>query len=115
MSGNLFTDDNPETTLEGLGFSTAEKTLASIDKIETYFDSLAKEQPVMAWTSPKTRPRRFLRTPQEISRYYSQQKMYRVLGLLNRAKTVFRKTGKPEMAVSIQILEQWMINYKRQK
>ena len=59
---HLFTDDNPETTLTGLGFKTPEKTIESIEKIERYFDYLESQQILGAWTSANTRPREFIET-----------------------------------------------------
>lgn len=34
-SKNLYTDDNPETTIEGLGFKDKEKAEESVDKVKT--------------------------------------------------------------------------------
>ena len=34
---NLYTDDNPETTLKGLGFKNKEIAIKSIKIVENYF------------------------------------------------------------------------------
>ena len=109
---HLFTDDNPETTLSGLGFKTPQRTLESIERVENYFDDLEKQQELGQWTPPKTRPREFIETKYQRHQYYRKQKMYRILGLLNMAKVVFRKTKSTDIFVSIKILEEWMEHYR---
>ena len=110
---HLFTDDNPETTLRGLGFKTPQKTLESIERIEAYFDLLESNQIIGDWTPSNVRPHEFIQTLEQCQRYYKKQKMYRVLGLLNRAKVIYRRTGNPNIGASIEILEDWMNLYKK--
>ena len=110
---HLFTDDNPETTLKGLGFKTPEKTLNSIKLIEEYFDNLEKTQKLNSYTPNNVRPKQYLQTIDEIHYYYRKQKMYRILGLLNRAKVIYKKTGSDNILASIDILMDWMENYKK--
>lgn len=110
---HLFTDDNPETTLKGLGFKTPKKALESIIKVEEYFDKLEYEQKLDNYTPENVRPRQYIKTMKEKHRYYSKQKMYRILGLLNRAKVIYKKTNSKNIFDSIQILEDWMDNYKK--
>lgn len=112
---HLFTDDNPETTLKGLGFKTPEKTIESIEKIEEYFNNLEKNQPLNSYTPNNVRPKQYLQTKSEIHYYYCKQKMYRILGLLNRAKVVYKKTGSDKILASIHILMDWMDEYKKYK
>lgn len=112
---HLFTDDNPETTLVGLGFKNVEKTLESIAKIEDYFDRLEQQQPLNAWTSNRTRPKEFIKNSIDCHKYYQKQKMYRILGLLNRAKVIYSKNGNPEIKESIVLLNEWMKQYKINK
>ena len=110
---HLFTDDNPETTLKGLGFKTPQKTMESIQKIEEYFNHLEQEQPIGGWTPPIVRPREFIDSVAKRHQYYRKQKMYRVLGLLNRARVIYARTGSLDISASIEILEEWMRLYKK--
>lgn len=112
---HLFTDDNPETTLGGLGFKTPQKTMESIQKIEEYFNHLEQEQSIGNWTPPNVRPREFIDSIAKRHQYYRKQKMYRVLGLLNRAKVIYARSGGDNILASIQILEEWMRLYKMYK
>jgi hypothetical protein len=111
----LFTDNNPETTLKGLGFKNINKTKESIIKIEKYFNKLCKKQKLNHWTSYKTRPKEFITTNKQKIKYFQKQKMYRILGLLNRAKTIYLQYPNPELKQSILLLKKWMKNYKQKK
>ena len=108
MSLHLFTDDYPETTLKGLGFSNLKKTKSSIAKIESYF-SKREEQQKIPGIPKKLRPVKKLTTKAESSRYFQNQKMYRVLGLLNRAKVMVKRIKEKEnIEKSILLLEDWV-------
>lgn len=37
-SDNLYTDDNPETTVAGLGFKNKEKAIESVQKLEQFIN-----------------------------------------------------------------------------
>ena len=47
---NLYTDDNPQTTLKGLGFKNKLKALQTITRVESYFDKMFKSQVIPGWT-----------------------------------------------------------------
>jgi len=111
----LFTDNNPETTLKGLGFKNIQKTKESIIKIENYFNKLCKEQKLNSWTSYKTRPKEYITSNKQKIKYFQKQKMYRILGLLNRAKTIYLKYPNPELKKSILLFKEWMKKYKDYK
>ncbi len=115
MSDNLFTDDNPETTLHGLGFKTPEITNKSIDKIESYFKERYRQQKIPGYPI-NLRPKTYLETKSDAKRYYQTQMMTRVLALLNRARSIYKKivSGKKreEYKLSISILQQWVDNHK---
>jgi hypothetical protein len=110
---HLFTDDNPETTLKGLGFKTREKTIKSIKLIEDTFSNLKKNQQINTCSPLNLRPRYILDSQRAIEKFYLQQKMYRVLGLLNRAKTIYSRYPKDTLKESIQILKNWMNEYHK--
>ncbi len=109
---NLFTDDNPETTLKGLGFKNKEKAIESIETIEFIFSKLKVEQIVNTCSPEFLRPRYYLDSKEIIEKFYLQQKMYRVLGLLNRAKIVSNRYPKNDILEAIDVLERWMDVYK---
>lgn len=109
---NLFTDDNPETTLKGLGFKNKEKAIESIETIEFIFSKLKVEQIVNTCSPEFLRPRYYLDSKEIIEKFYLQQKMYRVLGLLNRAKIVSNRYPKNDILEAIDVLERWMDEYK---
>ena len=111
----LFTDNNPETTLKGLGFKNIKKTKESIKKIEEYFITMCKNQKLDKWTSYKTRPKEYIKTKEQKIKYYEKQKMYRILGLLNRAKILYEKYPNPELKESIRLLQKWMKKYKKNR
>ena len=48
---NLFTDDNPKTTLKGLGFSNLNRAKLSIKKVEEYFNLRLINQEIPGFTS----------------------------------------------------------------
>jgi len=110
---HLFTDDNKETTLHGLGFSTLEKSKNSIRKIETYYNTLKKNQQINKYSPKNLRPRVYLDSKQHIEKFYMHQKMYRVLGLLNRAKTIHQRYPNPELEKSFNIFRIWMKKYHK--
>ncbi len=109
---HLFTDDNPETTVKGLKFKTLEDTKQSIQFIEFYFNQLRRNQKENESTPDNVLPKKVLKTKNEIITYYEQQKMYRIIGLLNRAKSIFKKYPNEELEKSIKLLEEWMQKYK---
>jgi hypothetical protein len=103
----LFTDDNPSTTIQGLGFKTPEITRESIKIIEKVLNRMRNEQKI-GYSNRKLRPCEKLDSQQMIDRYYKKQKMYRALGLLNRAKVIFKRYPSNNLKLSIKILEKYM-------
>lgn len=115
MNKHLFSNDNPKSTLHGLGFRTKEIAKESIQKIEEYFDNLKKKQKINEYSAEHLLPKVLLKNKKEIKEYYLKQKMYRILGLLNRAKVIYKIYPNNELKKSIQILNFWMKKYKLSK
>lgn len=90
---NLFTDDNPKTTVKNLGFKNKEKAIESINIIENHFNLLQKKQKIPGYSPNNLLPKKYIKTKKECNNYYMIQKKYRVLGLLNRAKTIIKKNN----------------------
>jgi len=109
---NLFTNDNPETTIKGLSFKTKKDTIMSIHKIESIFNNLKKHQKINQYSPPNLKPITYFDTKKSIEKYYLKQKMYRILGLLNRAKVIYKRYPNNELKGSISILQSWMDDYK---
>lgn len=116
MSNNLFTDDNPKTTLKGLGFKTPEISKQSIKLVEEYFNSRLKKQKIPG-TPKNLLPTQRLNDREESIRYFANQKMTRILGLANRAKSVIKNTNnkikQENLQASIDILENWIDKHRR--
>jgi hypothetical protein len=112
---NLFTDDNPETTLHGLGFKNQETAVNSLERIETHFNNLRSQQSVPGDSPINLRPRQYLSTKKDVYVFYQRQKMTRVIGLLNRAKSLIKRTRRAkkihDFQQAIYILEDWMEAY----
>lgn len=109
---NLYTDDNKHTTLKGLKFKDKKAAKESIQKIEDYFDNMYSKQKIPAYSNKKTLPKKYLETKSEAKRYYKIQKMYRVLGLLNRAKSMLERVDSEDIEDSVEVFEKWMKKYK---
>jgi hypothetical protein len=118
---NLFTDDHPKTTLHGLRFATPQLTQSSINKIENHFDYLLNHQYLPGYP-PSLRPNTYLKTQAQAKSYYQTQKMYRVLGLLNRAASIYKNMGKTKtpniqkkknIKESISLLKKWVNTNKK--
>ena len=90
----LYTDDNKDYTITGLCFKTKICAKKSILKIEKEIDAIKNKQKENDFSPYFLHPRKFLSSKNEIKRYYSIQKMYRVLALLNRANVLFTKQKK---------------------
>ena len=78
QKGTLYSDDNPKTTLKGLGFKNEDKAKETIEKVEKYFDKLMKKQKINSYTPDNVLPKKLLTTKKEIKKYYQLQKMYRI-------------------------------------
>ena len=112
---NLFTDDHPETTLHGLGFSSLKKSKDSIQLIENHFNQLSSHQNIPGY--PKNlKPDKFLKNKTEVKRYYNNQKMTRVIALLNRAQSIKKITKNKdkllELEKSITLFKSWVGKHK---
>jgi hypothetical protein len=112
---NLFTDDNPETTLHGLGFKNKGVALASLDMIENHFNYLYKKQKIPSMSPKNIRPKEYLDNPNSALVFFQRHKMTRVIGLLNRAKSLIKRTLNPDkimdMGEAIHVLGNWMTSY----
>jgi hypothetical protein len=112
----LYTDRNPITTLKGLGYKNEKVAKNSIKLIEIHFSQLYKKQKLNSWTPFNVKPKKFITNKTQSYKYYQTQKMYRVLGLVNRAKgMVHRIDNNKQMIKSIKIFEKWMQKYKNNK
>ena len=114
---NLYTDDNPKTTLKGLGFKNKDKAIETIYKVEKYFDNLMREQGIPGYTPPNVLPKIYLMNKEESYKYYLKQKMYRILGMMNRAKGMLNKVSdekKQNFKEAISVFEIWMNKYKKE-
>jgi hypothetical protein len=106
---NLFTDDNPETTIKGLKYSNKIAAKKSIEIVEKHFNSLLKQQKIPGNSPANLRPKKTLNTREEATRYFEIQKMYRILGLRNRAKV---HSKHPDIHEAFMVFDAWMKNYK---
>lgn len=110
---SLYTDDNPKTTLKGLGFKNKEKAEETIKKVEEYFENMKKKQKKNSWTPDNVLPKKYLKTNKEINDYYQLQKMYRILGMNNRAKGMLKNTkNNDNLKEAIKVFDKWMKKYK---
>ena len=110
---SLYTDDNPKTTLKGLGFKNKEKAEETIKKVELYFDNMKKKQKKNSWTPDNVLPKKFLKTNKDINKYYQLQKMYRILGMNNRAKGMLKNTkNNNNLKDAIKVFDNWMKKHK---
>jgi len=108
---NLFTDDNPETTIHGLGFSSKIKAIKSIEKVEKHFNKLLKKQKINTMTPDNLRPKKLIKNKEDAIKFYEMQKMYRIIGLRNRAKVFIQKNKDIEEA--FQVLDNWLKEYNK--
>lgn len=112
---NLYTDDNPITTLQGLGFKDKKKAIHTIKTVEKYFDELKKKQKIPGYTPKNVLPKIKITNKKQCVDYYNKQKMYRILGMLNRAKGMIKRVQNTDnIKEAILVFEKWMNNYKQQ-
>ena len=111
---NLYTDDNPETTIKGLGFKNKEKALHTVETVEKYFESLKKSQKIPGLTPEKVRPQKLLQSKEDANKYYQTQKWYRIMGMLNRARgMIYRVNNKKDIMEAMIVFEDWIkYNYR---
>ena len=113
---NLYTDDHPETTLKGLGFKNKKIAKQTISKVEKYFNLLKKKQNIPDWTPNNVRPKIYIEDNNQNNSYYDKQKMYRILGMSNRAKGMIHRIKKnKKIKEAIQVFQEWLVNYKKKK
>ena len=113
---NLYTDDNPKTTLKGLGFKNKEIAIKSIKIVENYFDQMYARQKIPGITPDNVLPKQMLNSKKDAKKYYKKQKMYRILGMSNRAKGMVDKIANNiNIKQAIQIYEKWLLKYKKSK
>ena len=112
---NLYTDDNPQTTLSGLGFKNKKKAIETVQKVEKYFEIMKQNQVIPGYTPDSVLPKEFISTKNQLNKYYNKQKMYRILGMLNRAKGMINRIQNADnIKEAIVVFEKWMNNYKQQ-
>lgn len=113
---NLYTDDNPKTTLKGLGFKNKEVAIKSIQIVENYFNQMYMDQKIPGITPDNVLPKKKLNNKRDAKKYYQKQKMYRILGMSNRAKGMVDRINKNKnIKQAIQIYEKWLSKYKKSK
>jgi hypothetical protein len=131
MNKRLYTDDNKEFTIKGLCFKNKECAINSIKIIENTINNIMKNQSINSYSPDYLHPKQFLYTDLDIKKYYTQQKMYRILALLNRSKVLFNIYNKKRddnkdnknnnnykqkikyLNESIKIFNMWMKQYKK--
>jgi len=106
---NLYTDDNPHTTIKGLGFKNAEKAISTISIVENHFDQALKRQKIPGYTPDNLLPKKYINNKKDAILYYKRQKYFRIIGMRNRAKGMIKKTKKPEDLINaILIFDEWI-------
>ena len=110
---NLYTDDNPKTTLKGLGFKNEKTAIETVMKVEKHFELMKKIQPIPGMTPNNVLPKKQIKNKHDCEIYYERQKMYRILGMSNRAKGMLHRTkNKNDFLRAIKIFTKWMDQYK---
>lgn len=116
---NLYTDDNPNTTIKGLGFKNKQKALETIQIVENYFNKINKMQDLPGFTPDNLLPKIYLTNIQQKNNYYKKQKMYRILAMNNRAKgmlpNINNKNKIKDFMKAIKCFDKWLKNYKKYK
>ena len=113
---DLYTDNNKNTTLKGLGYKNKQTAIETIRKVEIYFNYLMSKQKIPGWTPNNVLPKKYLNNKNELERYYEIQKMYRILGMSNRAKGMVNRVKKNKgLKEAIAVFKIWLDKYKSQK
>ena len=113
---DLYTDNNKKTTLKGLGYKNRQIALETIRKVEIYFNYMKGQQKIPGWTPNNVLPKKYLSNKNELERYYEIQKMYRILGMSNRAKGMVNRVKKNKgLKEAIAVFKIWLEQYKNQK
>ena len=110
----LYTDQNPETTLQGLRYRTRADAQRTIRRVDQYFDRMLSDQPIPGPTGTQTRPSTYLHSHSEARRYYQTQKYYRIMGMRNRAVGMVARARHPEqMTQAIRVFDRWIAKYQK--
>ena len=105
----LYTDDNPITTLKGLGFKDKNKALETINIVEKYFNQMNKKQKIPGYTPNNVLPRKYISNKKESNKYYLLQKKYRILGMRNRGVGMLKKVSSNKNILdAIKIFNNWL-------
>ena len=113
---DLYTDNNKKTTLKGLGYKNRQVAVETIRKVEIYFNYMEQKQKIPGWTPDNVLPKKYIKNKNESKKYYKIQKMYRILGMSNRAKgMVNRVKNNKGLKDAISVFKVWLDNYKLQK
>ena len=94
---SLYDDANPSTTLNDLGFRDKKTAIDSVKKNQ----KLYKKQKIPAYSSNKTLPKKYIKNKEDSYKYYRSQTVYRILGLLNRAKSMITRIKNKESIKNI--------------
>ena len=111
----LYTDDNPKTTLKGLGFKNKKIALETIKKVEKYFNNMMNKQlkNIPSYTPDNVLPKKYLNNKDDTIKYYKNQKMYRILGMRNRAKGMLHRVkDNKDFKEAMTIFDEWLNEYK---
>ena len=107
----LYTDDNPKTTLKGLGFKNKNIAKSTIQKVEEYFNNMIRIQlqTIPSYTPDNVLPKKYLASKDETIKYYRNQKMYRILGMRNRAKGMLHRVkDNKDFKGAMKIFDEWL-------
>ena len=107
----LYTDNNPKTTLKGLGFKNKKIAKETIQKVEEYFDNMIRIQlkTIPSYTPDNVLPKKYLTSKDETMKYYRNQKMYRILGMRNRAKGMLHRVkDNKDFKGAMKIFDEWL-------
>lgn len=109
---NLYTDDNPHTTIKGLGFKDKETALNTILIVEQHFDKVRKTQKIPGYSPNNLLPIKYIKNKNEADKYYKLQKFYRIMGMRNRAKGMLKKSKNTlNLIAAIKIFDKWLQDY----
>ena len=112
----LYTNDNPKTTIKGLGFKNKKTAIETIKIVEEVFNNMMKNQKIPGYSPKNTLPRKFLHNQKENKLYYKNQKIFRILGMNNRAKGMVNKVkNNKDIKDAIKIFNKWLSDYKKKK
>ena len=113
---DLYTDNNKFTTLKGLGFKNKKVAINTIKKVEFYFNKMKSNQEIPGYTPDNVLPKEYLDNMKDLERYYEKQKMYRILGMSNRAKGMIKRVkNNKNLKEAIAVFKIWLDKYKKRK